>query len=344
MTKTKILIIGMGQLGRCIEEYIRNANQDLHDRVMFDFAARTPEKLEFPCLKLDITDYNSVRALLESQHYNFVVNCAAYTNVNEAEADGLEESLAVNFFAVEALAQICKDTNTKLIHISTDYVFCSNTINYEIPAFKSIPEQIMNQAQCYGLHKFQGEQAILERMGSPRIFISDEDKANEVLPYMIIRTAGVYSQYGKNFVRTMCRKFKNNDDAQVVYDNVGSPTNANDLAKFIINDVIFNDATGVIPFNGGVFHYVNHGVISWYDFAQEILDQYKNYIGETSAIVKPIDNSELNEILFALDTINAMRPTASILSTREAESKYKIQIPYWKASLIDFMKTYHNII
>ena len=195
--------------------------------------------------KLDVTNHSAVAAFIESNNINVIINCAAFTAVDKAESEPVLSD-SINHLAVANFAQIAKDKNIKLIHISTDYVF--DGINYKPYIEKDVP----NPKSVYGLTKLNGEQAMKQINPSNSI---------------IIRTSWVYSKFGNNFVKTMLRLAETRDEISVVSDQIGSPTNAADLANTILNILpkINNQTVEV-------FHYSNLGVASWYDFAKAIFE------------------------------------------------------------------------
>lgn len=248
---------------------------------------------------LDITNHNTVAAFIESNNINVIVNCAAYTNVDKAESE-FELSDAINHLAVANFAQIAKNKNIKLIHISTDYVFDGTNhkpyLENDTPTPKSV----------YGQTKLNGELAI-----------------NQINPSnsIIIRTSWVYSKFGNNFVKTMLRLAESKDEISVVSDQIGSPTNAADLAKAIITILpkINNDTIEV-------YHYSNEGVCSWFDFAKAIFDTAK-----INVKIKPIET-------FKFPTA-AKRPSYSVLNKIKIKNKFQLEIPNWRVSLIEFLNT-----
>ena len=250
---------------------------------------------------LDITNHTAVASFIESNQINVIVNCAAYTAVDKAESEP-ELSDAINHLAVANFAQIAKDKNIKLIHISTDYVFDGN--NYKPYTETDIP----NPKSVYGQTKLDGELAI-----------QDIKPANSI----IIRTSWVYSKFGNNFVKTMLRLAETRDEISVVADQIGSPTNASDLGKAILT---------ILPLiknkNVEVFHYSNEGVCSWYDFAKTIFE------------IKGI-SVKVNSIRSELYQTPAERPFYSVLNTTSIKNKYKIDILDWRISLNSLKNEYN---
>ncbi|MCK0158135.1 dTDP-4-dehydrorhamnose reductase [Cellulophaga sp. F20128] len=227
----KILVTGAnGQLGKCIQDVAKSYPQ-------FNFHFKTSKDL-------NISEKEQLGALFDQEKYDFCVNCAAYTAVDKAETEK-DKAYLVNAEAVRYLAEVCKEQNCVLIHISTDFVFDGN---------KTTPyteEDIPNPINVYGASKLKGEQYIHEILEK----------------YFIFRTSWVYSEYGNNFVKTMLHLGKEREVLSVVNDQIGSPTYAGDLAKLVL---------GIIEVNSnkyGLYHYSNEGKISWYEFATEIFKQ-----------------------------------------------------------------------
>ena len=241
--------------------------------------------------ELDITDKNAVEQFVVNNKIDGIINCAAYTNVDKAEED-VALCYKVNRDAPQYLAQAIEKDGGFIIHISTDYVFDgTNNIPY---AEQDKP----NPVTIYGKSKIEGEQYVCESCKQ----------------HIIIRTAWVYSSYGKNFVKTMIKLGKEKPNLGVIFDQVGSPTYARDLAKTIIT--IVNQ--GIIP---GIYNFSNEGVISWYDFTKNI-HQLANI---TSCKVAPIHTADYPTL--------AQRPHFSVLDKTKIKNTYNIEIPYWRDSL-----------
>lgn len=258
----------------------------------------TPNFPEYNFLFTDVSDLNitahdEVRRFIERNNINIILNCAAYTAVDKAESEP-ELADSINHLAVANFAQIAKDKNIKLIHISTDYVF--DGTNHKPYVERDTP----NPQSVYGKTKLDGELAM--RKINP---------ANSV----IIRTSWVYSRFGNNFVKTMLRLAETKDEISVVVDQIGSSTNAADLAEVILTILpqVSNETVEV-------FHYSNEGVCSWYDFVKAIFE-IKNY----SIKVNPILSKNYKTI--------AERPHFSVLNKTLITEKYSIKINYWKESL-----------
>ena len=246
---------------------------------------------------LDITNHNAVKKCIEYNNINVIINCAAYTAVDSAES---EPKLcdAINHLAVANFAQIAKDNNIKLVHISTDYVF--DGTNHKPYVEIDIP----NPQSVYGVTKLYGEQAMQQI-----------NPANSI----IIRTSWVYSKFGNNFVKTMLRLTETRDEISVVADQIGSPTNAADLAEVILNILpqVSNETVEL-------FHYSNEGVCSWYDFAKVVFE-----IKGVSINVNPIESSQY--------PTPAKRPFYSVLNKSRIKQLYNIKIPHWRKSLIKIL-------
>ncbi|RXK87125.1 dTDP-4-dehydrorhamnose reductase [Filimonas effusa] len=245
---------------------------------------------------LDITDPGAVAKAFEQHKPAFFINCAAYTAVDKAETDR-ELALAINATAVGIIATSCQKHNTKLIHISTDYVFNGKgTSPYQ-------PDDAAEPLNYYGETKYQGEQLAMKHNPDT----------------VIIRTAWVYSEHGNNFVKTMLRLMGERQELNVVNDQVGSPTYAKDLAAAILH-IVNAVHTGEKTFQPGYYHYSNTGVISWFDFATAIKE-----IGQKSCEVKGIPSS-------AYPT-PAARPGYSVMDTHKIQQVYGVALVPWRPSL-----------
>ena len=242
---------------------------------------------------LDITQEAAVWSYFRHHPVDVVVNCAAYTNVDRAEE---EEPAAdsVNHQAVRYLAETAKASNALLVHISTDYVFGGDANN--TPCTES---QSVNPTGAYGRTKLAGERAIQE-VGCRHV---------------IIRTAWLYSEYGHNFVKTMRSLIATKSQLSVVFDQVGTPTYAGDLAE-AIDRIIHSDR---IP--DGIYHYSNEGVCSWYDFARAIARQ----MGDTRCHILPCHSDEFPS--------KVVRPNYSVLDKSLIKKTFGLEIPYWTDSL-----------
>ncbi len=248
--------------------------------------------------ELDITNRDAVMNFVKKNDIKVVVNCAAYTNVDKAEDDEATAEL-INAQAVKYLAEACKANNATLIHISTDYVFGGNEGN--TPRTEDEP---VNPTGAYGRTKLHGEQAI----------------QNIGCNYLIIRTAWLYSEFGNNFVKTMRRLTSERDKLNVVFDQVGTPTYALDLAEAIMK---FIENCQLSTFNcklHEVYNFSNEGVISWYDFAKEICELSGNVCD-----IQPCHSDEFPS--------KVKRPSYSVLDKTKIKNKLNITIPHWKESL-----------
>ena len=249
--------------------------------------------------ELDITNRDAVMKFMKENKIEVVVNCAAYTNVDKAEDDEATAEL-INAKAVEYLAEACKSNNATLIHISTDYVFGGNDGN--TPRTEDEP---VNPTGAYGRTKLHGEEAI-EKVGCNHI---------------IIRTAWLYSEFGNNFVKTMRKLTSERDSLKVVFDQVGTPTYALDLAKAIQTFIEeLKTPNSSLPTSNCVYHFSNEGVISWYDFAKEICELSGNLCD-----IQPCHSDEFPS--------KVKRPSYSVLDKTKIKNKLNITIPYWKESL-----------
>ena len=242
---------------------------------------------------LDITDSKALETFVEENNIDTIINCAAYTAVDKAEKDEANADL-INHIAVKQMAKIAKEKEIKLIHISTDYVF--DGTNYKPYTEEDRP----NPTGIYGKTKLAGEQAIQK--------IAPQNA-------IIIRTSWVYSSYGTNFVKTMLRLGKEREELGVIYDQIGTPTYAADLAEAILEIVpkIDNSKTEI-------YHYSNEGAISWYDFAKEIMKMAK-----LSCQINPIETWQY--------PTPAKRPHYSLLNKAKIKKDFDVTIPYWKDSL-----------
>ena len=273
-----ILITGAnGQLGR---EMRRVSQGSAHRYVFTDVA------------ELDITSLDDVCRMVREESIDVIVNCAAYTNVDQAEDDVATADL-INNQAVRHLAIAAKESDALLIHISTDYVFEGNRCT---PCQESWPTSPLG---VYGQTKLAGEQSI----------------ADVGCRYMIFRTAWLYSAWGKNFVKTMQMLTSTRPELKVVFDQVGTPTYAGDLADLIAY-IIENDRLDC----QGIYHYSNEGVCSWYDFAIEIASLSGNQCN-----IQPCHSDEFPS--------KVKRPHFSVLDKTKVKETFGVSVPYWKVSL-----------
>ena len=247
---------------------------------------------------LDITNENAIKECVKTNDINVIINCAAYTAVDKAEEDK-ENADLINRKATKKLAKIAKENNIKLIHISTDYVFDGKAFKPYVEEYKTSPNSV------YGQTKLDGE-----------------IQMQEINPYnsIIIRTSWVYSSFGTNFVKTMIKLGKDSDELGVIFDQIGTPTYARDLARTILEILpkIQNDKVEI-------YHYSNEGAISWYDFAKEIMKMAK-----IDCKINPIETYQY--------PTPASRPHYSLLNKAKIKKKFAIEIPYWKDSLDNCLK------
>ena len=275
---TILVVGGKGQLGQCLQEKIKKS--DPVNTFIFLGSA-----------DLDIKDAAQIEAVFQQYQPTYCINCAAYTAVDNAE-DEKELAFEINEAAVKRLAENCIKYNTILIHISTDFVFNGDS---SIPLTESLPT---NPVNVYGLSKLKGELQVQELMEQ----------------YYIIRTSWLYSEKANNFCKTMLKLAQSRDSLTVIYDQVGTPTYAMDLAELIIN-IIQNDTKAY-----GLYHYSNEGVASWYDFAKAIFE-----FAEVDMKVTPVASSAF--------VTKAKRPHYSVLDKTKIKENLGIEIPYWRDSL-----------
>ena len=247
---------------------------------------------------LDITNHTAVATFVESNNITVIINCAAYTAVDKAESEP-ELADAINHLAVANLAQIAKYNNIKLIHISTDYVF--DGTNHKPYVETDTP----NPQSVYGKTKLEGELAMQQIK-----------PANSI----IIRTSWVYSKFGDNFVKTMLRLAETRDEISVVVDQIGSPTNAADLAEAILN-ILPQVSSETVE----LFHYSNEGVCSWYDFANFILKA-----NALEVILRPLESTKYPTL--------SKRPYYSVMNKNLIKNEFNLSIVFWKDSLNRFFK------
>lgn len=244
---------------------------------------------------LDITDINNVRAICEAEQVDVIVNCAAYTNVDKAETDQ-EFCEVLNAKAPQNLAQVMKERDGLLVHVSTDYVFGGDP--YNTPCKE---DQKGTPTGVYGKTKLLGEENII----------------SSGCKYIILRTAWLYSAYGKNFVKTMLNLTATKPQLKVVFDQVGTPTYAGDLADCIFDIVENHKWEG----NTGVYHFSNEGVCSWYDFTIKIAE----LAGNTNCDILPCHSDEFPSPV--------KRPAFSVLDKTKVKQTFGIRVPYWTVSL-----------
>ena len=285
MDQINILITGAnGQLGHEMRNVLSG---DLRYNAIFTDVAGDD------IVSLDITDEVAVEHLVADQRIAYIVNCAAYTAVDAAE-DNEPLAARLNGDAVGILARVAKRHGARMIHVSTDYVFDGMGC---IPYTEDMPT---NPQSAYGRTKLDGERHLLDTLGDDAV---------------ILRTAWLYSPYGKNFVKTMLMLGKDKPALKVVFDQVGSPTCARDLARAIVTVISADE------WHGGIYHFSNEGVISWYDFTKAI----HRLAGITTCDVQPCHSDEF--------PAKAHRPAYSVLDKTKYKATFGVTVPYWLDSL-----------
>ena len=278
-----ILVTGsQGQLGRSLCKITKENNA-------YNFVFIDKEEA-------DITSKEALEALFSQHKFFAVLHFAAYTAVDRAESEP-ETCELVNHKATEQIAKLCNQHSSKLLYISTDYVFDGTKPSPYIPTDKPNPLSV------YGTTKLQGEQAVLANCKQS----------------IIIRTSWLYSEFGNNFVKTMRRLGSEKDEIGVVFDQVGSPCYATDLAKVVMMLLCKE-------FNGQIFHFSNEGVCSWYDFARKAM-----LLSGLKCKVRPITTTEYPTA--------ATRPQFSLLDKSDIKTFLSIDIPHWEDSLAECIKT-----
>ncbi len=249
--------------------------------------------------ELDITNTDAIEDFVVGNKIDFIVNCAAYTAVDKAETD-IELCYKINAEAVKNIAEVALKHNIKLIHVSTDYVFNGEN-------FKPYSEDDdVSPVSIYGKSKLEGEKVLFETMQEA----------------IIIRTSWLYSTFGNNFVKTMMKLGAERETLNVIFDQVGTPTYAADLAEAIVTII---ESENFIP---GIYHFSNEGVCSWYDFAIKI-----HQIAGNKCIVRPIESKEYH--------FPTPRPHYSVLNKSKIKKTYGVNIPHWEESLkkcVDVLK------
>ena len=286
----KILVTGAnGQLGR----ELRIVAQGSKDRYIFTDVVAV-EGLE--TTMLDITDIDAIRAIVKAEGVDVIVNCAAYTNVDKAETD-VELAELLNAKAPENLAIVMKEAGGLLVHISTDYVFGKEV--YNTPCRE---DMVGTPTGVYGTTKLRGERNI-QATGCRSV---------------IIRTAWLYSEFGKNFVKTMMGLTATRPELKVVFDQVGTPTYAYDLAQAI---KLIIERSDILNSQFSILNYSNEGVCSWFDFAKMIAEM----AGNTECRILPCHSDEFPSPV--------KRPAYSVLDKTKIKETFGIDIPYWTDSL-----------
>lgn len=296
-----VLVTGAnGQLGQAIQSIVGK-----YPSIDFVFCTSS---------ELNITDKSNCETVFEKYKPNFCINAAAYTAVDKAESEP-EKAFAINLTGAQNVAEVCKNHDTVLLHISTDFVFDAKFVDgiayYDrelrlpLKSEKGLTEtDVPFPAGIYGLTKLQGEQAIE----------STWEK------HFIIRTSWVYSQFANNFMKTMLRLASERDSLSVVSDQIGTPTNAVDLAEVLLKIIISCHAELVSASNYGIYNFSNEGRCSWYDFAAEIFR-----VNNVSINLQPIPTS-------AYPT-PAKRPAYSVLDKSKIKEVFGIEIKNWEESL-----------
>jgi len=273
-----IVIGGNGQLGQCLQEVV----ETFKDNYTYVFLSQ---------IELNISDAEQVKTIFYQYRPVFCINCAAYTAVDQAEEDQ-SNAFEINEHAVARLAQTCAEYKTTLIHISTDFVFDGS---HGFPLTETSATHPIN---IYGSSKLNGELAISKYLNQ----------------HFIIRTSWLYSEKANNFCKTMLKLAQIKSELNVIYDQVGTPTYAMDLAKCILH--IINSGQSAY----GLYHYSNEGVASWYDFAKAIFE-----FAEVDIDVWPVNSSAF--------VTKAVRPHYSVLDKSKIKSTFDLSIPYWRDSL-----------
>jgi dTDP-4-dehydrorhamnose reductase len=256
--------------------------------------------------QLDITKLGQVLRFFERNTPQYVINCAAYTAVDKAETDTMMAK-KINLVGARNLAKACQKTGAVMIHISTDYVYHT----HQNTPYKE--DDRTNPQGVYAKTKLQGDKAVLKYCEHA----------------MVMRTSWVYGSFGHNFVKTMLRLGKERSSLNVVFDQIGTPTYARHLAKAILqivhkieNQLVSRD---ILSQSGGIFHYSNEGVTSWYDFAKAVFD------------LRQIP-CQVNPILSAQYPTPAQRPPFSVLNKAKIRDTFGIDIPHWHDGLIECLK------
>jgi dTDP-4-dehydrorhamnose reductase len=276
----KILVTGStGQVGRELQ-----ALAETYPNFQFTFVDRTV---------LDLTNTAQIKSFFETNTFDYCINCAAYTAVDKAESE-VELAMQINGSAPRFIAELCKKQNCRLIQISTDYVYHDKSLNR--PYKES---DATNPQGVYAESKLAGDKAVLQ----------SHDEA------IVIRTSWVYSSFGNNFVKTMLRLGASRDNLTVIFDQIGTPTYAHDLAAACLQIVAQNS-----PKFSGIYHYSNEGICSWYDFAIAIFD-YSNI----NCSVAPIETKDY--------PTPAARPHFSALNKGKIKAEFNLTIPHWQHSL-----------
>ncbi len=288
MPKTILVTGAKGQLGTELQHL-----SSLYADFAFTFISRQ---------ELDLSDSTAIQNWFKDKRFDFIINCAAYTAVDKAQVEP-DLARAINSSAVETLACIAKEQNSAMLHISTDYVF--NGKHY----MPYVETDLADPQGIYGQTKREGELAML---------------AINPAKSIIIRTSWVYSRFGNNFVKTMLRLGNERQELGVIYDQVGTPTSASDLALTLLA-IIQHHKLGYLT-TTEIYHFSNEGVCSWYDFAKVIFE-----FSAMTCHVKPIETKDY--------PTPATRPPYSLLNKAKIKTTFDLTIPHWKDSLLDCLQS-----
>jgi len=290
----RILVTGKnGQVGQSIQNIVNKTSNTNLNNYEFVFVGRD---------ELDLSKAGSIQAYFEKNKFDVAINCAAYTNVEQAEVDENDASL-INHLAVKEIATIAKNKNMKLIHISTDFVFDGNKSKPYIETDTTSPINI------YGKTKLAGEFSAISIM-----------KFNAV----VLRSSWIYSEFGNNFVDTIIKNATLKGQLDIISDQFGTPTYANDLAQLIIN-ILAKDKFNMPEMLSEIYHYSNEGECTWFDFAKEIVD-----ILQIDCNLCPITSDDYPQL--------AKRPKYSVLSKKKISEEFDLNINDWKDSLNHCLK------
>jgi dTDP-4-dehydrorhamnose reductase len=290
----RILVTGKnGQVGQSIQNIVNKTSNTNLNNYEFVFVGRD---------ELDLSKAGSIQAYFEKNKFDVAINCAAYTNVEQAEVDENDASL-INHLAVKEIATIAKNKNMKLIHISTDFVFDGNKSQPYIETDTTSPINI------YGKTKLAGEFSAISIM-----------KFNAV----VLRSSWIYSEFGNNFVDTIIKNATLKGQLDIISDQFGTPTYANDLAQLIIN-ILAKDKFNMPEMLSEIYHYSNEGECTWFDFAKEIVD-----ILQIDCNLCPITSDDYPQL--------AKRPKYSVLSKKKISEEFDLNINDWKDSLNHCLK------
>jgi dTDP-4-dehydrorhamnose reductase len=277
----KILVTGAnGQLGSELKELSKTQN--------------TQQFIFTDIDELDLTNFESTEKFISETKPDYLINCAAYTGVDKAESE-LEFAKLLNAEVPKELARISKLNNIKLIHISTDYVF-SGISHTPLNEFDET-----NPPSVYGQTKLEGEKLVMAETDA-----------------IIIRTSWLYSKFGNNFVKSMLKFGNEREQLGVVFDQIGTPTSATNLASAILSIIDYCEENS--SWKNGIYHYSNEGVCSWYDFAIEIMK-----FGKIDCRVNPIESIEY--------PLPAPRPSYSVMNKKKIRTTFDLSIPFWRDSL-----------